>query len=271
MKRMFVTDYDGTLAADDGKVSQESMKMLEELGKAGVVRVIATGRSLFSLKTVVNKDFPIDYLVFSSGIGIYDWNNNKLLQENDIGESETSEVYNYLIKKKYDFMVQLPVPNNHFFHHFSSGSPNPDLLSRVSYYATHGIKPVEKCPSKASQFVIVFPEEKNYFDQISKDFSCLKVLKATSPIDRKSIWIEILPKTVSKSEGIEFLREMCNINKENIITVGNDYYDIDMLRYVQKTNAFVVSNAPAELKSEFNVISSNQENGVAGLVSDLYF
>jgi len=118
MKRMFVTDYDGTLAADDGKVSQESMKMLEELGEAGVVRVIATGRSLFSLKTVVKKDFPIDYLVFSSGIGIYDWNNNKLLQENDIGESETSEVYNYLIKKKYDFMVQLPVPNNHFFHHF---------------------------------------------------------------------------------------------------------------------------------------------------------
>ena len=265
-----MTDYDGTLAKNDGRVSQKSIIALTHLGKIGVLRVIATGRSLFSLKTVINKDFPIDYIVFSSGIGIYDWKNEILLSENEISESDTAEIYKYLIYKKYDFMAQLPVPNNHYFHHFSSGIPNQDMISRIKYYDLHGIEPIKECPYKASQFVIVLPEEKDHLTTISNKFSNLKVIKATSPIDKKSIWIEILPKFVSKSEGIEFLRKKHKIAIKNIVSVGNDYYDIDMLNYVTNKNAFVVLNAPNDLKQKFNNIPSNQNDGVANLIMDLY-
>ncbi len=268
--RMFVTDFDGTLADDNSEVSQIAIRELQNLEKLGVVRVIATGRSLFSLKTVVKPDFPIDYLVFSSGIGVYDWKNDILLQENSIGETDTKSIYEFLVKNNYDFMVQLPVPNNHFFHHMSSGKINEDFYSRVNYYESHGVEAINDCPNSSSQFVIICPEEGDNLRIITEEFSHLKVVKATSPLDRKSIWVEILPQDVSKASGIEYLRQKLDIDINDIISVGNDYYDLDMLKYTQKHNSYVVSNAPQELKSKFNVIESNLNNGVARLIDCIY-
>jgi len=183
---------------------------------------------------------------------------------------DTKLIYEFLVKKSYDFMVQLPVPDNHFFHHFSSGTHNADFYSRISYYETHGVDPIKKCPQKASQFVIICPEENGNYNLIRNHFSHLKVLRATSPIDNKSVWIEILPDNVSKATGIEHIRKMYNVNIEDINVVGNDYYDLDMLNYVNKERAFVVSNAPSDLKNIFNCIESNEQNGVANLIDRLY-
>jgi hypothetical protein len=84
------------------------------------------------------------------------------------------------------------------------------------------------------------------------------------------LWIEILPFGVSKASGIEFLRKRYDIDLNNIVTVGNDYYDLDMLRYSNPENSYVVSNAPKEIRSEFKIIESNLNNGVAKLIEKLY-
>lgn len=270
-KKIFVVDFDGTLARDDSSVSSKTLDLLRKLGEIGIIRVVDTGRSLFSLKTVVDADFPIDYLVFSSGIGIYDWENSKLLKEYSIGEKDTADVYKYLTDNKYDFMVQLPVPDNHFFHHFSSGYPNSDFFSRISYYENYGIKAIEKCPAKASQFVIILSEELDNLTKISQRFPHLKVVKATSPIDRKSVWIEILPPEISKATGIEFIQDIHKVELQNIVTVGNDYYDLDMLNYSLPHNSYIVANAPVELLKMFNPVQSNEDEGVADLIRKLYF
>ncbi|MDD2636014.1 MAG: HAD family hydrolase [Bacteroidales bacterium] len=270
-KKMFVADFDGTLARDDSSISKKTVDLFKKLGEIDVIRVIDTGRSLFSFKTVVNEDFPIDYLVFSSGIGIYDWKNKKILQKYSIGEKDTAEVYKYLADNNYDFMVQLPVPNNHFFHHFSSEYPNSDFRSRISYYENYGIAPIEKCPKTASQFVIILGEEFDSLIKISQKFPHLKIVKATSPIDRKSVWIEILPPKISKATGIEFIQNIYNTKLENIVTVGNDYYDLDMLNYSLPQNSYIVANAPDELLKMFNTVQSNEEDGVAELIQKLYF
>jgi HAD superfamily hydrolase (TIGR01484 family) len=267
---MFVTDFDGTLADDNSFVSENSISELNRIGKLGVIRVVATGRSLFSLKTVVNDDFPIDYLVFSSGIGVYDWKQKKLLQENIIDSENTKLIYDYLVSNDYDFMVQLPVPNNHFFHHFSSGRSNADFFSRINHYETKGIDSILDCPRTASQFVIICADEAQHFEIISSKFCDLKVVRATSPLDKKSVWIEILPKNTSKASGMEFLRNLHNLDIENLISVGNDYYDLDMLNYTLRKNSYVVANSPKELRSEFNIIDSNLNDGVAKLLQILY-
>ena len=267
---MLVVDYDGTLAASDYKVSESTRKKFIEAGEKNVIRVINTGRSLFSLNTVLDEDFPLDYLVFSTGIGIYDWKDKNLLADYEISEIETFEVYNYLCEQDFDFMVQLPVPDNHYFHHFGDKNRNADFKSRVSNYEAYGIKPISNCPRAASQFVIICPENKDYFEQIRLRFPYLKVVKATSPINHKSIWVEILPKGVSKSSGIEFLMKKLSIPLNEIIVVGNDFYDLDMLNFVTSENAYVVSNAPETLKKTFNVIETNDEDAVAKLIAAIY-
>lgn len=267
--KMFITDFDGTLADDSSRVSLEAIRQLKRIGDKGIIRVIATGRNLFSLRTAINDEFPIDYLIFSSGIGIYDWKKKELLQEYSIDKSFTKEIYTHLVNSDYDFMVQLPVPDNHFFHYHSKTEPSGDFLSRILHYESRGITAVKECPENASQFVVICKEIEHY-NSLKSRFLNLKVLRATSPIDKRTIWVEILPAGVSKASGIEYLQLLHSIIHENIITVGNDYYDLDMLQYVNSENAYVVSNAPDELKTEFKIIESNQNDGVAKLIEKLY-
>lgn len=268
---MFVSDYDGTIADSNGIVSEETILQLKRVGELGVTRVIATGRSFYSFKRTVGNSFPIDYLICSSGAGVYDWKTMKILQKNKITEEDTKEIYNYLIKNNYDFMVQLPLPDNHFFHHFYSGmQKNQDFFDRIKNYEESGLKHVLKCPKEASQFVIIVPQENGQFNDIHSKFSGMKVLRATSPIDGRSFWIEILPNGISKVSGIDFISKKRNINIENIVVVGNDYYDLDMLKHANAQNAYVVANAPNELKSTFNVIGININEGVSELLKEIY-
>jgi len=268
--QMFVTDFDGTLADDNSKVSDKTINSLKRLGEKGVISVIATGRNLFSLNSAIDEYLPVDYVIFSSGIGIYNWKEKKLLQKKSLDEHSTSEIYRYLERNNYDFMVQFPVPDNHYFHcHSSREEPSGDYLRRIQHYESRGILSVKECPEKASQFV-VFCNEVEQYQNLKSRFLNLKVIRATSPIDKKTMWVEILPMGVSKASGIEYLKLMHSIEKDDIVVVGNDYYDLDMLKYVSAKNAYVVANSPIELQKEFNLVESNQEDGVANLIERLY-
>ena len=77
--RMLVCDLDGTLLVHGAPFDPLDLRTLRALGADGVVRVIATGRALATAQKVIAADFPIDYLIFSSGAGIMDWRTQELL------------------------------------------------------------------------------------------------------------------------------------------------------------------------------------------------
>ena len=71
MIRAIIIDLDGTtLPRGWNSLSEENKKALEEAGRAGITRVLATGRSVFSFRNALPEGLPIDYMVFSSGAGI---------------------------------------------------------------------------------------------------------------------------------------------------------------------------------------------------------
>ena len=78
--RLIATDLDGTLLKSDKSISEKDWKTLEYLASKQIVRVAATGRSLFKVKQVLPENAPFDFIVFSSGAGIYDWKNKNILQ-----------------------------------------------------------------------------------------------------------------------------------------------------------------------------------------------
>ena len=51
------------------------------------------------------------------------------------------------------------------------------------------------------------------------------------------------------------------IGKRDIVSVGNDYNDLDLLEWT--VNSYVVDNAPADLKNRFAIVASNNNGGVS--------
>jgi hypothetical protein len=264
--KMVVTDLDGTLLNSNGMVSKRDYQTLCLLGELGVIRVIATGRSPFSFAKVISNNFPIDYLIFSSGAGVMHWFKKSILYTTELTSIEVQNVIDILIENSVDFMVHEPIPANHRFLFHDSGNENADFHRRIDVYNQYCQPLVSgiNYESSATQILAVLPNNTERFEQLKLLFPKLKVIRATSPLDGHSIWMEIFRMDVSKAFGTEYLCKELNILNSEVISIGNDYNDIDMLLHYK--NSFVVENAPAELKQNFRVVKSNNESGFSDAV-----
>jgi Cof subfamily protein (haloacid dehalogenase superfamily) len=269
MLKMVVTDIDGTLLNSDAKVDDSALETLNALKELNVVRVLATGRSPYSISKVIPDDFPVDYIIFSSGAGIIHWGSKQIIHSRILGEADVQTVVKELINHKVDFMVHEPIPHNHCFLYHSSNEDNPDFYRRIDVYRAYcrPYIPGIDFPNGATQIISVLPMDTELFAYLSDKFPQLKVIRTTSPLDGKSIWMEIFPIDVSKAYGISWLlNNEVKFSNEEVISIGNDFNDLDMLEFTKLS--YVVANSPDELKSKYNVVPSNDEHGFSVAVNE---
>ena len=266
---MVVSDLDGTLLRSDGTMNKRDMVALEKLGREGFVRVIATGRSLFSLGKVLPQKFPADYMVFSTGVGISAYPSNRLLTSVKLQPAEVRTAVHILQDLQLDFSIQEPVPHNHRFQYWLSGRANPDFASRLDLYRDF----CQPLPSTleglgpAAQLIAILPahEDATTFSMVRERLPTLTVVRATSPLDHQSIWAEIFPAKTGKGKAVAWLAAKVGIDSENILAIGNDFNDVDLLDLAG--TGFMVDNAPPELKTLYPTVAANNRAGVAEAIS----
>ncbi len=267
--QMVITDLDGTLLNDSKKVSQEDIGTLKLLGEMDICRVVATGRSLYSLSKVADASFPFDYVVFSTGAGVMNWQTGELMYAAHLKEKEVSFAIKTFINAGMSFMVHDLVPDNHRFLYYDADCGNSDFKKRREIYSDFAI-PLSTDPpnyKNASQLLAIVPENLQVLEEIRRKLSSLRVVRATSPLDNCTMWMEVLPPEVSKGHTVEWLFKRLFTEHICSIAVGNDYNDLDMLNYV--THPFVVNNAPDDLKNIYKVTESNNNSGFTHAVKEV--
>jgi len=267
--KIVISDLDGTLLPSQGEVSDRDLETLNRLQKEKIVRVIATGRNLYSVLSVLPDDFPIDYLIFASGAGIYDWKKKQLIFSQKLDSELVHEISLELMRLENDFMILDPIPNNHQFAYYRSGKPNPDFDRRLSLYKPFAspIGHSDDTQRDACQLIVILSNCINGFNQLKAKFEKVKIIRATSPLDHESIWMEIFPLHISKAYGAEWLCNYLDINPVLSMVIGNDYNDLDLLEWGK--HPFVVSNAPKELREKYQVSKSADESGFSYAVDQV--
>lgn len=266
MFQMVITDLDGTLLNPEQKVDPKDLECLYKLGELGITRVIATGRSPFSFFKVIPPDFPIDFLVFSSGSGSMEWSSKKLLQTLTIKKEKVHELAQMFREENVAFKILDPAPDNHRYYYYKNGHQIPDFEERMEFYRGHEQEIRFDPPnySSASQFLVILDENLAEFNRLAALCKGVKVIRATSPLDHRSIWMELFHPAVSKGNACSFICEQLHIRQDQTMAVGNDYNDLDLLRFSGRS--FVVENAPQDLKDQFEVVASNRNQGFSEAV-----
>lgn len=234
------------------------LRTLQALGADGVVRVIATGRALATAQKVIAPDFPIDYLIFSSGAGIVDWRTQELLVSHTMLPDEVDVAAAAFLAHELDFMIHAPVPDQHISWFFRTGKSNPDFERRLARYLADArvLEPQSKS-EPASQLLAVSQRiDAKLFERLQRDLPQLSLIRATSPLDGRSMWIEAFAPAVSKSQAAAWIAQQRGIARAEAWAIGNDYNDWDLLRWAGR--AAVVANAPAAMRAEFTTVSSMQ-------------
>ena len=263
---MVIMDLDGTILPRKGKIDERDLELIEMLEKEKVCRVIATGRSVFSFKRALGNDFPIDYLIFSSGAGILDWKNKELIYSRNLQSYETQTIVKKLWSEKLSFALHEPIPDNHKYLYADIDNTTPDFYYRNELYSQYA-KPLENPEAEfgeACQFLIISKNNSGVHEKIKQMFPGHHVERTTSPLDGESIWTEIFPLGISKGSGSLFLANKLNIPLSNIMAVGNDYNDVTLLDWAE--NSFIVSGSPDELCEKYEVVGDDEHTGLCDAV-----
>ncbi len=268
MNGMVVTDFDGTIYDKILGFSTEDLDTLTDLNKNGYYRVLATGRSLKSLFRVIDAEFPVDYVVFSSGAGVYNLKREELLKRTVFSSEQTVELCKRLIDLHFDFMVHHPIPDNHYFHYYHGGTGKSDFQDRIELYRDYAMKFDWRqiCQLEATQFVLITSADDELLQQTKAEFEeeC-SVIWSSSPMDGTSLWIELFPPGAHKGSGIAWLAEKLGIKRKDTMAVGNDFNDMHMLEWSGR--GFVVANAPEKLRYRFNEVAACGRNGFTQAVN----
>ena len=268
---LVVTDLDGTLLDSNARLSDANRRTLERLGSSGVVRVVATGRSLHSARLVMSDDFPIDYLAFSTGAGVLSWKDGRLLRSPVMDAGVVSRLVARLRGLALDFMVHRVAPETHRFHFVRSSCGNADFerrLARYDRYSQPWHDGVSEEVAVSQLLVIEPPGSASHVDILVREFAQVHVVRTTSPLDHASTWIELFPAGVSKGHASEWLRERHSIDSARTVAIGNDYNDLDMLEWARHPR--VVSNAPPSMRARYPVVGTNDDDGFADAVNALH-
>lgn len=266
--RIVFTDLDGTLLNTERTVGNENLDCLKKLGQRKIIRVIATGRSRFSFKQIINRNFPADYLIFSSGAGVVNLHNDEVLACTNLSSKDIAIITKILQKQKADFMVHSKAPDNHHFVYSCHNSTNTDFHHRIRLYqdfaTPHGSG--TPFPTTAAQIIAVLGRDDSLFHHLKSHLKAYQVTRTTSPLDHSSIWMEIQPRNVHKGSAAAWLCNHLSIAPSGSVGIGNDYNDLDLLDFTY--HSYLLQNAPNELHHRYHLSPSNDDHGFSYAVYD---
>ncbi|MFV0593222.1 MAG: HAD-IIB family hydrolase [Draconibacterium sp.] len=271
--KLVATDLDGTFLRNDRTISNSNLEALRKLGEHNIIRVAATGRNLNKVKEVLNDDVPFDYIVFSSGAGIYQWNKKEHLFARNLSESSSEKLLQHFIQRKLNFHAFFPVPENHN-HYFFRGEDACEEFERYfnfnRYYATE-LNPLQLPQTKLCQFLVILKEDEENFQQLKTEIEGLcpeiRVIRSSSPITQGYIWLEIFHHSVSKGNGVNEICKLTGIGVDETMGIGNDYNDFDLLEFTR--HSFLTNNSPEAIRHKYPLMPSNEEDAFAVSVQHL--
>lgn len=232
MKKMLVSDYDGTFYTDEDNVKL-NVEEVEKFRRLNNLFVIATGRSYYDFGKKKKKyDIKYDYLVINHGATIL----NK--------EEET--ISNYVIDEnvKLDLVKELDLQDQETMFACSG------LESRVS------IK--NKNITKINKKYRTLEEAKEINDYINKKYKD----KVESYLLPTSNAVEVISAKTNKAKAVQELSNLENIKKDNVYTIGDSYNDVEM---IEKFNGYSIENAKEEVKK----VSKGECSSVSKLIKEI--
>lgn len=263
---LLATDLDGTLAVG-GVINRADRAAAAELKNRGIPVLVVTGRNPESLKKVEGLWEVADEVLFSSGAGVLTDKDAEPVGVGLLSAMETSEITAILDKAGEDYCLLDPIPDNHHFswkRHRKPGE-NPDFNRRMNLYKTWG-RPYNGIPHRASQVLIVLPPGTFIQSETAKDLSRWSVFHSSSPVDHKSIWLEIFPTGMDKGSALAAWCSTRRLPKERVLALGNDFNDESMLAWAGMGR--VVGGSPMARESVFPVLPPAGMGGFEAAVKE---
>jgi len=264
MYHMLVTDIDGTLLNGDGKVPEETKKVLAALReKRGFITTIATGRMLAKAEPIAREIMINAPLICYNGALIIDIHTRHRILERPIPAGKLIELIKQLKAWGYEVIVyENETIKVERFNERTQWYINE--CESIKYSVVNDLMDYIKQRNLSSYKVFAAGEVSKTVKVPGELLSKLEEDFEVSLSDKSHM--EINQKGVTKGSAVKFLADAFKIDSSEVITIGDDYNDVSMIKYAGM--GIAMGNAAEYIKGHAKYITlTNCENGLLNIVN----
>ncbi len=289
MYKLIAIDLDGTLLNSYGVITENTKKIIKKVEEQGVNIILASGRPIDSIQAIANEIESKKYFIAGNGAIVYDIEKDEIIYENCLKKQKVLEIIKiceensigYSIYTEKEILTTALKYNVLYYHKENLKKPE-DKKTKISI-----IQNMEEYikNDNTSRYlkITVCDEDKIVFDSIIRKLRNLKDIEVldVSHMARKTIkqgteeiaveyyYTEISRKNVDKWNAIEFLAKKLEIDSKDIMAIGDNINDKQMIKNAGLGVAMGQST-PVITNVANEVTSSNNEEGVAKILQKHY-
>lgn len=276
MIKLVASDLDGTIIDKNNKINEENFKAINKINSNGLDFVICTGKTYPIVKDICN-EFSANYGIFGNGNQIIDLKTDKVIYTSFLSQHELNT------------SIEIAKANNLHIHIYTN---NDIITENLAYMDLRNYKLYEENPS--INFTIVDDIQKYIINNkinvsqliISSDNSLEDVKSNIAKkinvsmhlikkrgiykdfiIDKEYEYLDISPKKTNKNTALNILGNYLNINRSEMMSVGDNLNDYDMIK--NSGIGVAVANSYDDLKSVAKYVTKNNVEN-AGFAEAIY-
>ena len=282
MYKLIAVDLDGTLLNSYGTISEENRKAIKKVQKEGVKVVLASGRTTNSVKSLAEELGGNEYIICGNGSLIYDLKKDEIIYDKFIDKNKALQIIqiceqNSIYYNVYteDMVIAKTLDNNVLFYH-QENSNKPDSKKTKINLVDNIYEYVKNLEGKNILKFTISDKSSIIFNSIIKKLRNIrnidvldvahmsrKMIKSgTEEVSLEYYYTEITSENVDKWNAIEWLAEKLEIEKEEIMAIGDNINDKLMIENAGLGIAMGNSDPLIKEIADKTVANIN-ENGVA--------
>ena len=246
MIKLIATDIDGTILIPEGEFTTNVKECIKGLCTRGIKVVLVTGR-MNAAASRIAKDLGLDTPVVSYQGGLV-VENGKTLYERYLTEEQTERILTWASKEK----IHINLYNNDILYSETECYEVQRYCNNL--HTEHTVKPFKEIKKNKINKLLAIdysnPERiSRYEKELQNVFPDLYIVKSTP------YFLEFSNPEASKKCAVEFLQNYWGLQKEEILTIGDQNNDIALLQ--SGGLKIAMGNATEELKSIADYITDS--------------
>lgn len=282
MYKLVAIDLDGTLLNSYGEISNKNKETIQKAMKKNVEIVLTSGRPIMSVKNLANEIGCNNYMICGNGAITYDIQNEKIIYNRFLEKEkvlqliriceENSIFYNVYTK---DTILTKNLNYNVLFYHQENASKPQDKKTRITI-----IQNIEEYIKNRQEEdylkITICDNSKVIFGSIIRKLRTIKnvdvldvahmsrklIKDGTQNVAIEYYYTEITNTNVDKWQAIENLIEKLKIKKEEVIAIGDNINDAEMVKNAG-LGIMMGNSAPYIKEMADIVVSDNDNDGVS--------
>lgn len=282
MYKLVAIDLDGTLLNSYGEVSSENKEKIQKAMKRGTEVVLASGRPIMSVKNLANEIGCNHYMICGNGAITYDIQKEEILYNRFLEKAKVLQIIKiceensifYNVYTKDTILTKYLNYNILFYHQENASKPEEKkthitIMQNIEEYiqnrAEEDYLKITICDNDKVVFGSIIRKLRTIknVDVLDVAHMSRKMIKdGTENVSMEYYYTEITNTNVDKWQAIKSLAETLNIKQEEVMTIGDNMNDAEMVK--EAGLGIMMGNSAPYIKEMADiVVADNDHDGVA--------